>query len=63
MSHGLTGWPRRPPQWVYLAGSVAALDYFHDAWFYWTHRALHSRLLFRHVHYLHHRRALRRPPS
>ncbi len=42
-------------QWAYLAASVAALDYFHDAWFYWTHRALHSRWLFRHVHYLHHR--------
>jgi len=34
---------------------VAALDLLHDAWFYWTHRALHSRLLYRPIHALHHR--------
>jgi len=50
-----SGWPQTRAQWAYLAVSVAVLDYFHDAWFYWTHRALHSRMLFRHVHYLHHR--------
>ncbi len=34
--------------------SVVALDYLHDAWFYWTHRLLHWRPLYVHVHALHH---------
>ena len=37
--------------------TVVALDYLHDAWFYWTHRLLHWKPLYRHVHYLHHRYA------
>lgn len=55
--YGLTygGWPQTWLQWAYLAASVVMLDYFHDAWFYMTHRMLHSRALFRHVHALHHR--------
>lgn len=50
-----SGWPQTPLQWLYLAVSVVMLDYFHDAWFFWTHRLLHSRALYRHVHALHHR--------
>ena len=34
--------------------TVIALDYLHDAWFYWTHRLLHTKFLYRRVHYLHH---------
>ena len=35
--------------------TVAALDILHDAWFYWTHRLMHSwRPLYRRVHSLHH---------
>lgn len=40
-----------------MVATVAALDVLHDAWFYWTHRLLHWRALYRHVHYIHHRRA------
>ena len=40
-----------------MVATVAALDVLHDAWFYWTHRLLHWRPLYRHVHYIHHRRA------
>ena len=31
------------------------LDYLHDAWFYWTHRLLHQKWMYRYVHYIHHR--------
>lgn len=33
---------------------MAALDVLHDAWFYFTHRLLHSKKLYRRVHSLHH---------
>jgi sterol desaturase/sphingolipid hydroxylase (fatty acid hydroxylase superfamily) len=36
---------------VYLAAILLA----HDTWFYWTHRAMHSPLLFKSFHRLHHR--------
>ncbi len=34
--------------------TIVALDYLHDAWFYWTHRLLHWKPLYRHVHAIHH---------
>ena len=41
-------------QVVYMVGTLVALDYLHDTWFYWTHRALHWRPLYTHIHYMHH---------
>lgn len=41
--------------WGYFALSLVALVLIHDAWFYWTHRLMHWRPLFRHVHAVHHR--------
>ena len=35
---------------LYLAAILVA----HDAWFYWTHRAMHTALLYRSFHRLHH---------
>lgn len=35
--------------------TVVALDYLHDAWFYWTHRLLHWKPLYMHIHMPHHR--------
>jgi sterol desaturase/sphingolipid hydroxylase (fatty acid hydroxylase superfamily) len=46
-------------QGAYMLLTVVALDYLHDAWFYWTHRLLHWKPLYRHVHHLHHRFAPR----
>jgi lathosterol oxidase len=40
---------------LWLGLSLPAMLLWHDFYFYWTHRALHSRWLFRHVHGLHHR--------
>ena len=41
--------------WGYWAASLVALVVLHDTYFYWTHRLMHHRLLFRHFHRLHHR--------
>lgn len=41
--------------WTYFAFSIAVLIILHDAWFYWTHRALHYPPLFRRFHRLHHK--------
>jgi Delta7-sterol 5-desaturase len=42
------GWPT---DLALLAGIIVA----HDAYFYWTHRAMHHPLLFKHFHRAHHR--------
>jgi Delta7-sterol 5-desaturase len=39
---------------LYALLTVAALDLLHDAWFYATHRLLHSRALYRPIHAMHH---------
>jgi lathosterol oxidase len=40
--------------WSYL-GYLAAMVLAHDTWFYWTHRAMHTPLLFKSFHRFHHR--------
>jgi hypothetical protein len=37
-----------------LVGTVVLLDVLHDTWFYWTHRLLHMKVLYRRVHSMHH---------
>jgi len=41
--------------WGYLVFSIVLLALFHDAYFYWTHRAIHHPKLFRYFHVTHHR--------
>ena len=41
--------------WGYWAVTLIAMILLHDAWFYWTHRAMHHRRLFRLFHRVHHR--------
>lgn len=41
--------------WLYAGASLAVLVLAHDAWFYWTHRLLHHRRVFRWAHRTHHR--------
>ena len=43
------------PQCIYMLLTVVALDYLHDAWFYWTHRMLHWKPLYMAVHLPHHK--------
>jgi Delta7-sterol 5-desaturase len=37
-----------------FAGYLAAMLLAHDTWFYWTHRAMHTKLLYRSFHRFHH---------
>jgi len=39
---------------AYFALSVVALVVIQDTYFYWTHRAMHHRCLFKHFHRVHH---------
>ncbi|TWT29492.1 sterol desaturase family protein [Blastopirellula retiformator] len=38
----------------YFWFSVVAMILIHDAWFYWSHRLLHTKLLYAKVHRIHH---------
>ena len=40
--------------WLWWAASIVFLIVLHDAYFYWTHRLLHHRLVFRWAHRTHH---------
>ena len=40
--------------WAYFWSSIALMIVVHDAYFYWTHRLMHQRGLFRYVHGVHH---------
>lgn len=40
--------------WPYFWFSLAALIFLHDAWFYWTHRLMHWRPVFKWMHAVHH---------
>lgn len=39
--------------WLFL--SLPVMLIWHDFYFYWTHRLMHTRWMFRHVHAIHHR--------
>jgi Delta7-sterol 5-desaturase len=41
--------------WAWLVLSLPLMIVWHDFYFYWTHRLLHTRWLLRHVHGVHHR--------
>ncbi|QMW24704.1 sterol desaturase family protein [Sandaracinobacteroides saxicola] len=47
--------PVATPGWPVVALFVLALLVAHDSWFYWVHRAMHDRRLFKAFHRLHHR--------
>jgi sterol desaturase/sphingolipid hydroxylase (fatty acid hydroxylase superfamily) len=40
--------------WVWFLASIPLLIVLQDTYFYWTHRAMHTRLLYRWVHRVHH---------
>ena len=41
--------------WVWLVVSLPLMILWHDFYFYWTHRLLHNKKIFRYVHSVHHR--------
>jgi sterol desaturase/sphingolipid hydroxylase (fatty acid hydroxylase superfamily) len=40
--------------WLYFFGSLFIALLLHDAYFYFAHRLMHTRFLFKHVHRVHH---------
>ncbi|MCE9600019.1 MAG: sterol desaturase family protein [Spirochaetia bacterium] len=40
--------------WIYFACSIIASVLLHDAYFYFAHRLMHTKWLFKHVHRVHH---------
>ncbi len=40
---------------TWFVASLFLSVYFHDTWFYWTHRWMHKKSIFKLVHALHHR--------
>lgn len=47
-------WPIKKHGWPWFWCSIVATIFLHDAWFYWTHRLMHHRRLFRFFHRVHH---------
>lgn len=45
----------RGGSWAHAFALLALMILLHDAWFYWTHRALHHPALYRRFHLAHHR--------
>lgn len=55
----INGWTRMYFQldqfgWAYFVISIGLIIVAHDAYFYWTHRLMHHRWLYRWVHHTHH---------
>ncbi len=40
--------------WLWFGASIVIAALIHDTWFYWTHRLMHHRKLFRWFHKVHH---------
>ncbi|MDX1908805.1 MAG: sterol desaturase family protein [Bacteroidia bacterium] len=40
--------------WGWFGASIGVMVLIHDTWFYWIHRFMHLRWVFRHVHLIHH---------
>ena len=41
--------------WVYFFLSIGIMLIIHDTYFYWTHRLLHTKWLFKKIHVVHHK--------
>ncbi len=46
-----------PHGWGYFFLTLVIMIILHDSYFYWTHRLLHTRWLFKKIHRVHHRSA------
>lgn len=41
--------------WPYFVFSIILAFFLHDAYYYWMHRFMHNKKVFRHIHLVHHR--------
>jgi sterol desaturase/sphingolipid hydroxylase (fatty acid hydroxylase superfamily) len=53
-AHGVTLWPPFAFDWVWTPVMFVVSVVLFDAWFYWGHRLMHTKRLYRH-HFWHHR--------
>lgn len=53
-SHGWTLWPPVALSWFNVIAMLLLSVLLYDAWFYWGHRLMHTKMLYKH-HFLHHR--------
>ena len=51
---GWTIWPPLPVSWITVPIMLVVSIILYDTWFYWGHRLMHTRALYKH-HFLHHR--------
>ncbi|OYU97461.1 MAG: sterol desaturase [Bacteroidetes bacterium B1(2017)] len=49
--------------WLYFFGSIVGMVLLHDVYFYWTHRLIHWKRLYKWVHQVHHQSVLPNPFS
>lgn len=40
--------------WSYLVASVIVIIFLHDTYFYWMHRLIHHKMVYKYVHRVHH---------
>lgn len=40
--------------WTWLIVSMTIMTFVHDTYFYWTHRLMHHKSVFRYIHHVHH---------
>ena len=52
--HGYGSVTTAPKSWAYHLFSIVALVLIHDTYFYWVHRLMHTKALYRLVHKEHH---------
>lgn len=41
--------------WLYFFAAFPIMLFVHDTYFYWLHRLIHHKALFRHIHLIHHK--------
>jgi lathosterol oxidase len=60
-SHTRFYWNIERHGWGYFVLSIVLMMLIQDTWFYWTHRAMHSRWMFKWVHRTHHKSVVTNP--
>ncbi|AFM14410.1 sterol desaturase family protein [Turneriella parva] len=41
--------------WPYMIFTIVAVTVWHETWFYWMHRLVHRKRLYKHIHLVHHK--------
>lgn len=49
------GDPQKYGGWPYMLFTIVAVTVWHETWFYWIHRLMHHKKIYRYLHRVHHR--------